>query len=79
MMAFFGQASATTMLPPGLTAAEYVEILKALPPIVYHAWTPLTLQAGGLFHAAMGAILGIGSWTRGKEKQIRAENNIHSD
>ena len=29
-------------------------------PIV--AWQPLTLQGGGLFHLAMGAILGVTSW-----------------
>lgn len=79
MMAFFGQAQSTTMLPPGLLASEYVEILKALPPAVYHAWVPLTLQAGGFFHIAMGGMIGIGSWTRGKEKAIRAEHGIHSD
>ena len=77
MMAFFGQASATTMLPPGLTAIEYVEILKALPVVTYHAWVPLTLAAGGFFHIAMAGILGIGSFTRGKDKQIRAANNVH--
>ena len=32
------------------------------------SWTPLTLQGGGLYHVAMGAILGIAAWTRGKEK-----------
>ncbi len=79
MMAFFVSAPSASMLPPGLTAAEYVEILKALPPAVYHAWDPLTLKAGGFFHITMGAVLGIGSWTRGKEKAIRAENGIHSD
>lgn len=79
MMAFFGQASATTMLPPGLSASEYVEILKVIPAPTYHAWVPLTLQAGGFFHITMGAILGIGSWTRGKEKQIRAEKGVQSD
>ena len=78
MMAFFGQAQSSTMLPVGLTAAEYIEILKALPPAIYHAWSPLTLQAGGFFHIAMGGILGIGSWTRGREKAIRAENGVHS-
>ena len=31
-------------------------------------WTPLTLVAGGVFHAAMGAILGISAYTRGQEK-----------
>ena len=79
MMVFFGQAQATTILPPGLSAAEYVEILKAMPAPVYHAWEPLTLKAGGFFHITMGAIIGVGSWTRGKEKAIRAQNNVHSD
>jgi len=32
-------------------------------------WQPLTLQGAGLFHLAMGAVLGISSWTRGQEKQ----------
>lgn len=31
-------------------------------------WTPLTLQGGGLYHLAMGAILGISAWSRGQEK-----------
>ena len=31
-------------------------------------WAPLTLGAGGLFHIAMGTILGVTSWSRGKEK-----------
>jgi hypothetical protein len=31
-------------------------------------WMPLTLSAGGLFHAAMGAILGVSAFTRGMEK-----------
>lgn len=31
-------------------------------------WKPLTLQGGGLFHLAFGAILGIAGFTRGKEK-----------
>lgn len=32
------------------------------------SWIPLTLQGGGLYHVAMGAILGIAAWTRGQEK-----------
>ena len=31
-------------------------------------WQPLTLQGGGLFHIAMGAVLGISSYGRTKEK-----------
>ncbi len=32
------------------------------------AWDPLTLKGAGLFHMAMGAVLGITAWTRGREK-----------
>ena len=28
-------------------------------------WAPLTLLSGGIFHAAMGAVLGISAFTRG--------------
>ena len=31
-------------------------------------WQPLTLQSGGFFHLAMGAIVGITSWKRTEEK-----------
>lgn len=31
-------------------------------------WDPLTLQGAGLFHMAMGAVLGIAAWSRGQEK-----------
>jgi len=31
-------------------------------------WNPLTLISGGIFHAAMGAVLGISAFTRGQEK-----------
>ena len=33
-------------------------------------WAPLTLQGGGLFHVAMGAILGIAAYGRTKEKMF---------
>jgi Holin of 3TMs, for gene-transfer release len=36
-------------------------------------WQPVTLQGGGLFHLAMGAVLGITSWTRGTEKIQRLQ------
>jgi hypothetical protein len=35
---------------------------------VVTAWNPLTLQGAGLFHMAMGAVLGITAWSRGQEK-----------
>lgn len=31
-------------------------------------WVPLTLTGGGIFHVAMGAVLGISAFTRGQEK-----------
>ena len=50
------------LAPIGLT------IFCAVKDVPYIAWHPLTLESGGLYHVAMGAILGITSWTRGKEK-----------
>jgi hypothetical protein len=37
-------------------------------------WTPLTLQGGGLYHIAMGAIIGISAYGRTKEKLEGANN-----
>jgi hypothetical protein len=37
-------------------------------------WQPLTLQGGGLFHLAFGAILGVSAWTRGQEKVAQINN-----
>jgi hypothetical protein len=31
-------------------------------------WQPLTLQGAGLFHVAIGAIVGVTAWSRGQEK-----------
>jgi len=31
-------------------------------------WNPLTLQGAGLYHLAMGAVLGVAAWSRGQEK-----------
>ena len=31
-------------------------------------WNPLTLIGAGLFHMAMGAVLGVTAWSRGQEK-----------
>ena len=39
-------------------------------------WSPLTLLSGGIFHAAMGAVLGISAFTRGQEKIERMRTNI---
>lgn len=34
----------------------------------FRQWQPITLQGGGLFHVAMGAVLGIAAYGRTKEK-----------
>jgi len=31
-------------------------------------WNPITLQGAGLYHVAMGAVLGVTAWSRGQEK-----------
>ena len=37
-------------------------------------WQPLTLQGAGLFHIAMGAVLGLTAWGRTQEKLQGANN-----
>jgi hypothetical protein len=37
-------------------------------------WNPLTLQGAGLFHIAMGAVLGLAAWGRTQEKMAGANN-----
>ena len=41
---------------------------------ITNQWDPLTLKGAGLFHMAMGAVLGITAWSRGQEK-IAGVNN----
>lgn len=40
---------------------------------VTEQWVPLTLQGAGLFHMAMGAIVGVTAWSRGQEKLAGVE------
>jgi hypothetical protein len=39
-------------------------------------WDPLTLKGAGLFHMAMGAVLGIAAWTRGQEKMAGVAGQV---
>ena len=39
-------------------------------------WSPMTLLSGGVFHAAMGAVLGLSAWTRGQEKIERLRTQL---
>lgn len=41
---------------------------------VVNQWDPLTLKGAGLFHMAMGAVLGIAAWSRGQEKIASSYN-----
>ena len=41
-------------------------------------WMPLTLQGAGLFHIAMGAVLGIAAFGRTQEKVAGAASNTES-
>lgn len=41
------------------------------------AWDPITLKGAGLFHAAMGAILGVTAWGRSKEKLAGMETRVY--
>jgi len=54
-------------------------ILWALIQTVQHQqlvqWNPLTLQGAGLFHIAMGAVLGIAAFGRTQEKIAGSANN----
>ena len=42
---------------------------------VHNQWQPLTLQGAGLFHLAMGAVLGIAAFGRTQEKVAGAAAN----
>ena len=41
-------------------------------------WQPLTLQGAGLFHIAMGAIIGVSAYGRTQEKMNGANNGGRS-
>ena len=43
--------------------------------VVANQWEPITLQGAGLYHVAMGAILGVSAWTRGQEKIAAIQSN----
>jgi hypothetical protein len=40
----------------------------------FRQWAPITLQGGGLFHVAMGAVLGVSAYGRTQEKIAGASN-----
>lgn len=59
-------ASDFILFPIMFTVVQFWEVLPQND--AFRQWVPLTLQGGGLFHMAMGAVLGITAWSRGQEK-----------
>ncbi len=49
-------------------------LLQTFAKVPITQWTPLTLQGAGLFHIAMGAVLGIAAFGRTQEKLGGANN-----
>ena len=54
------------VFPIMFTAVQFWETSAAND--AFRQWSPITLQGGGLFHVAMGAVLGVSAWSRGQEK-----------
>ena len=54
------------VFPIGFTIVQFWETQAAND--AFRQWQPLTLVGAGLFHVAMGAVLGISAWSRGQEK-----------
>ena len=50
-------------------------VLQTLQHQTVTQWNPLTLQGAGLFHLAMGAVLGIAAFGRTQEKIAGSANN----
>ncbi|NCZ71315.1 MAG: hypothetical protein EBY80_14375, partial [Actinobacteria bacterium] len=42
----------------------------------FRQWVPITLQGGGLFHVAMGAVLGVSAFGRTQEKIAGAAGGV---
>ena len=54
------------LFPIMFTIVQFWEI--SIQNDAFRQWAPITLQGGGLFHVAMGAVLGVSAWSRGQEK-----------
>ena len=61
------------IFPIMFTAVQFWETQAAND--AFRQWNPLTLLGGGLFHVAMGAVLGVSAWSRGQEKIAGVANN----
>lgn len=45
--------------------------------VPFTPWKPITLGEGGMYHIAMGAIVGATAWMRGREKIARIETSAY--
>ena len=54
------------VFPIMFTVVQFWEVSVAND--AFRQWNPITLLGGGLFHVAMGAVLGVSAWSRGQEK-----------
>lgn len=54
------------LFPVMFTIVQFWETEKAND--AFRQWVPITLQGGGLFHVAMGAVLGVSAYGRTQEK-----------
>lgn len=54
------------LFPIMFTIVQFWEVQAAND--AFRQWNPITLGGGGLFHVAMGAVLGVTAWSRGQEK-----------
>ena len=64
------------LFPIMFTAVQFWE--TAVQNDAFRQWAPITLQGGGLFHVAMGAVLGVSAWSRGQEKMAGAAGGSNS-
>lgn len=61
------------LFPIMFTGVQFWEVQAAND--AFRQWNPITLLGGGLFHVAMGAVLGVSAWSRGQEKIAGVANN----
>ena len=61
------------LFPIMFTIVQFWEVQVAND--AFRQWVPITLQGGGLFHVAMGAVLGVSAYGRTQEKVAGAAVN----
>ena len=60
------------LFPIMFTVVQFWEVQAAND--AFRQWVPITLQGGGLFHVAMGGVLGVSAYGRTQEKVAGASN-----